>query len=113
MSEADSTRGFNVSDLGDSGLPKPEWRLRAGIVGGGRGGFIGEIHAMGARLSNAWEIVAGALSSDPERAKASAADWYIAPDRAYTDYREMAETEATRPDGIEAVVIATPNHVAP
>jgi predicted dehydrogenase len=111
MGDADATRGFNVADLGAIALPRPERRLRAGIVGGGRGGFIGEIHAMGARLSNCWEIVAGALSSDPERAFASAKDWYIAPERAYTDYRAMARAEATRPDGIEAVIIVTPNHL--
>jgi predicted dehydrogenase len=84
-------------------------KLRMGLVGGGQGAFIGEIHAMGARLSNCWEIVAGALSSDPERAKSSAAEWYIAEGRAYGSYREMAVAEAARPDGIEAVTIATPN----
>jgi predicted dehydrogenase len=66
---------------------------------------------MGARLSNCWEVVAGALSSDAERATASARDWYIAEDRAYADFRVMARAEAARLDGIEAVVIATPNHL--
>jgi predicted dehydrogenase len=81
------------------------------MVGGGQGAFIGEIHAMGARLSNCWEVVAGALSSDPERAKRSAAEWYIPQARAYASFEHMAEAEAARPDGIEAVVIATPNHL--
>ena len=66
---------------------------------------------MGARLSNCWEIVAGALSSDPERARRSAADWYIPEGRAYRSYREMAVAEASRPDGIEAVAITTPNYL--
>ena len=90
-------------------LPLPKRRLRLGMVGGGRGAFIGEVHANGARLSNRFDIVAGALSSDPERARASAAEWMIAPDRAYTDYRDMAVAEARRSDGIEAVAITTPN----
>jgi predicted dehydrogenase len=56
-------------------------------------------------------LVAGALSSKPENARASAADLGLAPDRAYADYREMAAREAARPDGVEAVVIVTPNHL--
>jgi predicted dehydrogenase len=66
---------------------------------------------MGARLSNCWEVVAGALSSDPATAKASAAEWYIPDQRAYTKWEEMAEREADREDGIEAVAITTPNHL--
>jgi predicted dehydrogenase len=89
--------------------PPPERRLRLGFVGGGRGALVGEWHALGARISNRWEIVAGALSSDPEAARQSGRDWMLAPDRVYTDYHEMAEREAARPDGIEAIVIATPN----
>jgi predicted dehydrogenase len=84
-------------------------RLRLGFVGGGKGGLVGEWHAAGARLSNHWDIVAGALSSDPANAAASARDWVIAPDRSYADWRTMANAEAARPDGIEAVVICTPN----
>jgi predicted dehydrogenase len=56
-------------------------------------------------------LVAGALSADPDNAFASAADIGIAPDRAYSDYRTMARAEAARPDGIEAVIIVTPNHL--
>lgn len=84
-------------------------RLRLGFVGGGRGGLVGEWHFAGARLSNHWEVVAGALSSRPGNAAASARDWMIAPDRAHSDYREMARAEAARPDGIEAVAVCTPN----
>ncbi len=86
-------------------------RLRVGMVGGGRNAFIGAVHRMALRLDDRAELVAGALSSDPENARLSGADIGIAEDRAYSDYRKMAEAEAKRPDGIEAVVIVTPNHL--
>jgi predicted dehydrogenase len=92
-------------------FPAPARRLRLGFVGGGQGALIGEVHANGARLSNRWDVVAGALSSDPARPKASGKAWLLADDRVYTDYREMAVQEAARPDGIDAVAIATPNHL--
>lgn len=84
-------------------------RLRLGFVGGGRGGLVGDWHFAGARLSNHWEVVAGALSSRPDNAAASARDWCITPERSYADFRVMAAVEAARPDGIEAVSICTPN----
>jgi predicted dehydrogenase len=84
-------------------------RIRLGMVGGGRGGFIGEVHRIAARLDNEFELVAGALSSDPTRALESAAAVGIAAERAYTSYRRMAELESKRQDGIEAVSIVTPN----
>ncbi|WP_274627510.1 Gfo/Idh/MocA family protein [Arvimicrobium flavum] len=86
-------------------------RLRVGMVGGGRNAFIGAVHRFAMRLDDQIELVAGALSSDPANAAASAAEIDIAPDRSYADYREMARAEAARPDGIEAVVIVTPNHL--
>jgi predicted dehydrogenase len=86
-------------------------RVRLGMVGGGRGAFIGMVHRMSARLDDRFELVAGALSSDPARAAASAADLRIAPDRAYADFASMARAEAARADGIEAVAIVTPNHL--
>jgi len=92
-------------------FPPAERRLRLGMVGGGRGALIGEVHANGARLSNRWEIVAGALSSDPERARASGRDWLLDSSRTYADFREMADREASRDDGIDAVAIVTPNHL--
>ena len=92
-------------------FPSASRRLRLGFVGGGQGALIGEVHANGARLSNRWDIVAGALSSNPERAKASGKAWLLADDRVYSDYREMAQAEATREDGIEAVSIVTPNYL--
>lgn len=86
-------------------------RLRVGMVGGGRDAFIGAVHRLAMRLDDRIELVAGALSSDPERARLSAADIGIAADRAYSSYQEMAAAEAARADGIEAVVIVTPNHM--
>lgn len=86
-------------------------RLRVGMVGGGRNAFIGAVHRFAMRLDDQIALVAGALSSDPANAAASAADIGIAPDRSYADYRAMAEAEARRADGIEAVVIVTPNHL--
>ena len=85
--------------------------LKLGMVGGGQGAFIGGVHRFAARLDGKWELVAGALSSDLERAASSAADLGIAPDRTYASYAEMATVEAARPDGIDAVAIVTPNHL--
>ena len=65
-------------------------RIRYGMVGGGEGAFIGAVHRMAARLDDRYELVAGALCSDPERARASAGDLGIAPDRAYPDFGTMA-----------------------
>jgi predicted dehydrogenase len=90
-------------------FPAAGRRLRLGVVGGGRGAFIGEVHALGAKLSNRWDVVAGALSSDPEIARRSGEDWLLPPDRVYGSFQEMAEREAARPDGIDAVAITTPN----
>jgi predicted dehydrogenase len=86
-------------------------RLRLGMVGGGQGAFIGGVHRIAARLDDRYELVAGALSSDPARARASAAELRIAPERAYGSFAEMAEREAQRDDGIDAVAIVTPNHM--
>ena len=86
-------------------------RIQLAMVGGGRGAFIGAVHRIAARIDDQFELVAGALSSDPARAKASAAEIGIAPDRSYGSFEEMAKAEAVRPDGIEAVSIVTPNNV--
>lgn len=83
--------------------------LRLGMVGGGRGAFIGGVHRMAARLDGRWALVAGALSSDPARARDSAADLGLDPSRSYADYRAMAAAEAERGDRIDAVAIVTPN----
>ena len=69
-------------------------KLRFGMIGGGRGAFIGAVHRIAARMDGQAELVAGAFSSDPERSKASAADLFVAPERAYGSYQEMAAAEA-------------------
>ncbi|PZQ82890.1 MAG: oxidoreductase [Ancylobacter novellus] len=79
------------------------------MVGGGTGAFIGAVHRIAARLDGHYQLVAGALSSTPEKARASAAELGLA--RAYDDYTAMAKSEARRRDGIEAVAIVTPNHM--
>ncbi len=84
-------------------------QLRLGMVGGGQGAFIGAVHRIAARLDGRFQLVAGALSSDPQRARESAAEAGIA--RSYDDWREMARAEAARDDGIDAVAIVTPNHL--
>lgn len=86
-------------------------RIRYGMVGGGPGAFIGAIHRMAARLEGRYELVAGAFSSNRERGRASGVQLGLAPERTYDTYEKMALTEASRPDGIEAVVIVTPNHL--
>jgi|SRR5579872_3816876 predicted dehydrogenase len=86
-------------------------RLRLGMVGGGPGAFIGAVHRIAARLDDRYELVAGALSANPERARQGASELYIAPDRCYADFREMAAAESKRSDRIDAVSIVTPNHL--
>jgi predicted dehydrogenase len=81
------------------------------MVGGGDGAFIGAVHRIAARLDDCYEVVAGALSSDPERSRRSGAAIRLDPARCYADYREMARLEAARDDGIDAVAIVTPNHL--
>jgi predicted dehydrogenase len=84
-------------------------RIRLGMVGGGRGAFIGAVHRIASRIDDQYELVAGSFSSDPERSAASAADLGVA--RSYGSFEEMAQKEARRKDGIEAVAIVTPNHM--
>jgi len=82
-------------------------RIRLGMVGGGEGAFIGAVHRIAARLDDHYELVAGALSSEPQKALRSAEAIGLA--RAYPDVATMAREEAARADGIEAVAIVTPN----
>ncbi|MDP9065664.1 MAG: Gfo/Idh/MocA family oxidoreductase, partial [Pseudomonadota bacterium] len=84
-------------------------RLRAGIVGGGRGAFIGSVHRMAAELDGQALVVAGAMSADPSVAKESAAAWCL--ERSYDSYAAMAVAEAAAADGIDFVIVATPNHL--
>jgi predicted dehydrogenase len=86
-------------------------KIRLGMVGGGQGAFIGAVHRIAARIDGEYELVAGALSSDPVRAAASAKELGIDASRSYASFAEMAKAEAKRPDGIEVVAIVTPNHV--
>jgi predicted dehydrogenase len=84
-------------------------RIRLGMVGGGNDAFIGGVHRIASRIDDRFDLVAGALSSTPEKSAASAEVLGIP--RSYGSFEEMAEAEAAREDGIEAVSIVTPNHV--
>ncbi len=86
-------------------------RIRLGMVGGGQGACIGAVHRNASRLDDHFTLVAGALSSEPERAKASGRELGLAEDRCYGDFKEMAKREARLKDGIEAVSIVTPNNL--
>ena len=87
-------------------------KLRMALVGGGAGSFIGRVHSIAACLDNRAELTAGALSSNPERAKASAPDYDIAESRAYGSYEAMLDAESKLPEDqrIDFVSVATPNH---
>ena len=89
-------------------------RLAVGMVGGGPGSNIGIAHRTGLLLDDRYRLVAGCFARDAEKSAAMAASLGIDPDRSYADYRAMAAAEAARPDGIDLVVVATPNdsHVA-
>ncbi len=86
-------------------------RIKLGMVGGGKDAFIGAVHRYAARLDDRYELVAGALSSTPEKSLESGRVLGLADDRIYPDFEAMAEAEAARTDGIEAVAIVTPNHM--
>ncbi|MCC5969734.1 MAG: Gfo/Idh/MocA family oxidoreductase [Pararhodobacter sp.] len=86
-------------------------RIRLGMVGGGKDAFIGGVHRIAARMDGQFDLVAGALSSTPERSVESGQALGLAADRCYGSYEAMAEAEAARPDGIQAVSIVTPNHM--
>ncbi len=85
--------------------------IRLGMVGGGQGALIGSVHRLAARMDGHFRLVAGALSSTPERARKSGAEIGLDPARTYDDWKRMAGREARRKDGIEAVAIVTPNHM--
>jgi len=92
----------------DGPYPRLSRRLRLGVVGGGR---ISATQATAARMTDRWDVVAGALSSDPERARLRGAEWFLSPERCYASFDQMARAEAARPDGVDAVMITTPNHL--
>ena len=87
-------------------------KLRFGMIGGGRGAFIGSVHRIAALMDGQAQLVAGAFSSDPARSHASGADLMLSPDRVYDNYREMAVAEAAMPVDrrLDFVAIVTPNH---
>ncbi|MEM5384783.1 Gfo/Idh/MocA family oxidoreductase [Paraburkholderia phymatum] len=84
-------------------------RIRLGLIGGGPGSIIGETHRIAARLDGHYDIVAGALSSDPERARQAASNLGIDHERAYPSWQQMIEAEALRPDRIDVIAVMTPN----
>jgi predicted dehydrogenase len=86
-------------------------KLRMGMVGGGPGAFIGPVHRMAAELDGKMELAAGAFSQTAERSREAGERFGIDPSRAYASYQKMVEAERNRPDGIDFVVIATPNHL--
>jgi len=88
-------------------------KIRYGMVGGGRGAFIGAVHRIAANLDGQIELVCGAFSSDPEKARASGADLYLPPERCYGSFVDMIEGEALRPadDRMDFISIVTPNHM--
>nr|MEC9420205.1 Gfo/Idh/MocA family oxidoreductase [Pseudomonadota bacterium] len=85
--------------------------IRLGMVGGGKDAFIGAVHRIAARIDGAYDLVAGALSSTPEKALESGRALGLKEDRIYGSFEEMAKREARLKDGIEAVAIVTPNHM--
>ncbi|NRB19169.1 MAG: Gfo/Idh/MocA family oxidoreductase [Rhodobacteraceae bacterium] len=93
---------------GDMSATKP---IRLGMVGGGNDAFIGAVHRIASRIDGEFQLIAGALSSTPEKSIASGAALGLAADRIYEDYKAMAIREARLKDGIEAVAIVTPNHM--
>ena len=88
-------------------------KIRMGMVGGGRGAFIGAVHRMAAALDGQIDLVCGAFSSNPEKSKLSGADLFLPPDRVYGSYAEMIEKEKQLPEDVrmDFVSIVTPNHV--
>ena len=88
-------------------------KLRMGMVGGGRGAFIGAVHRMAAQLDGQIELVCGAFSADPARSAASGRDLFLPADRVYASYGEMMARERARPAGdrMDFVSIVTPNHL--
>jgi predicted dehydrogenase len=88
-------------------------KLKYGMVGGGRGAFIGAVHRMAAALDGQLELVCGAFSSDPVRCRESGADLFVAPERCYPTFDEMMVAERALPDGdrMDFAVIVTPNHL--
>lgn len=88
-------------------------KIRMGMVGGGRGAFIGAVHRIAAAMDQQIELVCGAFSSSPEKSKASGADLFLPPERSYGSFEEMIKKEKELPEGVrmDFVSIVTPNHM--
>ncbi|WP_232830064.1 Gfo/Idh/MocA family protein [Lewinella sp. IMCC34191] len=88
-------------------------KLRMGMVGGGRGAFIGGVHRIAAAIDQEIELVCGAFSSDPEKSRLSGEDFYLPPNRVYGSYEDMILKEKELPEGerMDFISIVTPNHV--
>ncbi len=88
-------------------------KIRMGMIGGGRGAFIGGVHRMAAALDGQIELVCGAFSSDPEKSRLSGVDLYLDPNRVYDSYEDMIfqEKELPRDIRMDMVSIVTPNHL--
>lgn len=94
-------------------LPASKRKIRMGMIGGGRGAFIGAVHRIAAAIDGQIELVCGAFSSDPQRSRDSGADLFLPPDRCYGTFEEMMKGEAALPLGerMDFAAIVTPNHV--
>lgn len=88
-------------------------KIRMGMVGGGRGAFIGTVHRMAAAMDGQIDLVCGVFSSDPEKSKASGSDLFLSPDRVYSSFEEMIISEKKLPadQRMDLVSIVTPNHM--
>jgi predicted dehydrogenase len=88
-------------------------KIRYGMVGGGRGAFIGAVHRIAAAIDQQIELVCGAFSSDPERSRASGGDLFLPPSRCYGTFEEMIKSESRLPASqrMDFVAIVTPNHM--
>lgn len=84
-------------------------RIRLALIGGGPGAFIGRMHRTAARLDGRYDIVAGVLSSNPEKSRKAGLEIGLAPERAYSDVTTMLVAENLREDGADVVAIMTPN----
>src|SRR6266702_3664722 len=84
-------------------------KLSAGIVGGGQGSFIGAVHRIAVELDGQAEVVAGAMSADPQRAEASAQAWYLK--RSYKTFKEITKAKTSLQNNINLVMITIPNHL--
>ncbi len=88
-------------------------KLKMGMIGGGQGSFIGDVHRKAASIDGMIDLVCGAFSSNAERSIASAKALGIPEKRAYKNFEEMIEKEAAMPEGerMDFVSIVTPNHM--